>query len=517
VWYGNRVNRRAAWFVYAGILFAIVLVVGIVGLATVSQAYNRNYADRIYPGVNAYGVDLGGKTVDEAIAVLQSAFPDPAVQPLTLYDGERTWGCTWADLGITLDPASTAHLAYQVGREGTPEEQRAAQVKALVAGWPVAPIIVLPNSTRATAALEALAPEMAVPPTNASLVIQPDGVVPVPAKAGRELDVAATVAVLPQAVRVGPDGLVLNLLTTQVEPAIGNPGPAQAQVEALLSRPFVLTAYDFLTDFSTQWSAEPGIVTSWLTVQEIEDAEGARLAIGIQEDVIRAYLDTLNSQLTTDKIAIDVEGTVPEIEAAVQATQSQATAVLAHPPRTYVVQPGDTLMSIARAHGFPAWRLVEANPDIATDDLHPGQEIVIPSIDILFPLPLVTEQRIIVDISDLHLYAYEEEALIYDFPCSTGIDSSPTLPGTFQILSKEETAYASSWDLWMPHFMGVYHSGPDFTNGIHGLPTRSGSIVVWESSLGAQRISFGCIVIGLEEAAMLYNWAQLGTLVVIQD
>ena len=56
-------NRRAAWFIYAGILIAILLALGVGGLAMVSQAYSRNYADRIYPGVSVYGVDLGDKTL----------------------------------------------------------------------------------------------------------------------------------------------------------------------------------------------------------------------------------------------------------------------------------------------------------------------------------------------------------------------------------------------------------------------------------------------------------------------
>jgi lipoprotein-anchoring transpeptidase ErfK/SrfK len=509
-------NSRISWL-FAGVLALVLLSIGVIGLILVSQAYNRNYADRIYPGVSVYGVDLSGMTIDEAAAALQSTFPDPAAQPLTLRDGERTWNRTWADLGIKLDSASTAHLAYQVGRAGTPQENQSTQLKALVAGWPISPVIILPDPAQAAAALEALAPEVAIPPVNAGLIIQPDGIIAVPAQAGRELDIEATVAALPHAVSVGPEGLVLNLLTTQVKPALGNPGPAQAQAEALIARPFTLSAYDFLTDFSAQWSVEPKVVASWLTVQEVVGEEGVRLVLSAQEDVVRAYLNNLNSQLATDQVAINVEGTVPGIRAAIEATQSQATVLLAHPPRIHVVQPGDTMMSIARAYGFPVWRLLEANPDIDASDLHPGQEVVIPSIDLLFPLPLITEQRIVIDISGLRLYAYEGETLVYDFPCSTGIDSSPTLPGTFQILSKEEEAYASSWDLWMPHFMGVYRSGPDFTNGIHGLPTRSGNIVVWESSLGVERISFGCIVIGLEEAAELYDWAQLGTLVVIQD
>jgi hypothetical protein len=284
-------NARTPLFIFAGVLALVLLLIGISGPALVSQAYNRNYANRIYPGVSVYGVDLGGMTVDEAIVALRGTFPNPTAQPLTLSDGERTWNRTWADLGIKLDPTSTAQLAYRVGREGTPKENRAAQLKAFTSGWQVAPIIILPDSTEATAALEALAPEVAVPPINAGLTIQPDGVVPIPAQAGRELDIEATVAALPHAVSVGPTGLVLNLLTTQVEPAIGDPGPAQAQAEALLAQPFTLSAYDFLTGFSTQWSVEPAIVASWLAVQEVEDAAGPRLAVGSVEDAIRAHLN----------------------------------------------------------------------------------------------------------------------------------------------------------------------------------------------------------------------------------
>ena len=62
------------------------------------------------------------------------------------YCGDRTW----ADLEIKLDPTSTAQLAYRVGRDGTPKENRAAQLKAFAAGWQVSPIIILPDATEAT-------------------------------------------------------------------------------------------------------------------------------------------------------------------------------------------------------------------------------------------------------------------------------------------------------------------------------------------------------------------------------
>jgi len=534
------VKRRSGWILFAGVLAAIGLCAGLGGLALAGRGYSQHYAGRIYPGVGVYGVYLSGLSVDEAAATLRSAFPDPATLPLVLRDGERLWSHSWADVALHLDPLATARLAYQAGREGTLGQQYALRLRALLAGWPLPPVVVLPDPAQATEALRALAPQVAVPPVNAALIIRPNGIIPVPAQAGRELDVEATVAVLPHAVGAGPDGLVMELLTRQVEPAIGDPGPALALAETLMARPFTLVADDPLTGFSATWSVEPGVVAEWLVAQPVEveaenkDEDGARLVLTVKEKAVRAYLEGLSSQLTGEDetpsrfgggVALDAGGTLPAVRAAVEAGESQATVALAHLPHTYTVQPGDTLMSVARAHGFPIWRLAEANPAIEPGELRPGQQILIPSLDLLFPLPLITGRRILVDLSDQRLYAYElapsrvgggEETLVYDFLCSTGIASSPTITGTFQVLSKEENAYASSWDLWMPHFIGIYRSGPDFTNGIHALPTLSSGVRLWEGILG-HPVSYGCIVIGLDEAAALYEWAELGTLVVIQE
>jgi len=508
-------SRHTPWFIFAAILAAIGLCAGVGGLSLAGQAYGQHYAGRIYPGVSVYGVDLGGLTVDEAAAALQAALPAPSSLPLTLRDGDRVWSRSWADLGIRFAPQATARLAYQAGREGTAQQQYAAQLRAILAGWPLSPVVLLPDAAQAAAALESLVVEIELPPVNAALLIQPTGVTPLPAQAGRELDVEATVAALPHAVGVASEGLVMELLTRQVEPAIGNPGPAQAQAEALLARSFTLVADDPLTGFEATWAVGPEVVATWLVAQPVEDEDGARLALTAQEEAIRAYLAGAGGQLS-DEVTFDVEKTLPAIRAAVEAGESRAAVALAHPARAYTVQPGDTLMSVARAHGFPVWQLTEANPDVEPGELHPGQQITIPSIDTLLPLPLITERRIVIDISDQRLRAYAGDALAHDFLCSTGISSSPTITGTFQILSKEEEAYASSWDLWMPHFMGIYRSGPDFTNGIHGLPTLSNGARLWEGYLG-RPVSYGCIVVGLDEAAALYEWTELGTLVVIQE
>jgi lipoprotein-anchoring transpeptidase ErfK/SrfK len=513
---------HSSWIPFAGLLAIAGLCLGLGGLTIASGAYDQHYAGRIHPGVSVYGVDLGELTVDEAVTALSSEFPDPTALPLTLRDGQRTWNRSWADIGIRLDLMATARLAYQVGREGTTIQQHTAQLRALVTGWSLSPIIVLPDPIQATAALEVLNTEMVVPPVNATLIIEPDGITPVPGQMGRELDIQAIVAALPNTIGIVDEGIMMELLTRPVEPAINDVEPAKAHVEALLATPFTLVADDPLTNFSATWSVEPDIIADWLIAQPIvsdephESGENeAQLVVTVQKETVRAYLEDLGSQLT-DEITINVEKTVSAVRAAVEAGQNQTTIVLTHQSHIYTVQPGDTLMLVAHAHGFPVWRLIEANPGIEPGELWPGQQIVIPSIDVLFPLPPITDRRIVVNISEQHLYAYEGNTLVYDFVVSTGIDSSPTIPGVFQVLSKEEEAYASSWDLWMPHFMGIYRTGPDFTNGFHGLPTLSNGARLWEGYLG-RPVSYGCIVIGLAEAAALYEWAELGTLVVIQE
>ena len=84
-----------------------------------------------------------------------------------------------------------------------------------------------------------------------------------------------------------------------------------------------------------------------------------------------------------------------------------------------------------------------------------------------------------------------------------------------QVLSKEESAYASLWDLWMPHFMAIYEAGPGFYNGLHGLPTLSSGRRLWEGLLGSPA-SYGCIILGLEEAEILYHWAEVGVVAVVE-
>ncbi len=124
-----------------------------------------------------------------------------------------------------------------------------------------------------------------------------------------------------------------------------------------------------------------------------------------------------------------------------------------------------------------------------------------------------TGKYILVSISEQHLYAYENGQLVYSFIASTGMGNS-TRVGTFSVLDKIPNAYGATWNIWMPDWMGIYYSGT-LENGIHALPILSSGARLWSGFLGTP-ISFGCVVLGVDEAQQLYNWADVGTPVEIR-
>jgi tetratricopeptide (TPR) repeat protein len=126
-----------------------------------------------------------------------------------------------------------------------------------------------------------------------------------------------------------------------------------------------------------------------------------------------------------------------------------------------------------------------------------------------------TEDRIIViGIAEQRMHVYEGNQRIFDFVVSTGEPGRDTAIGDFKILDKIDVAYASTWNLDMPYWLGIYWSGP-MENGIHALPiVKHTGYKLWDGYLG-QRVSYGCIILSDADAATLYNWAEVGTKVKI--
>jgi lipoprotein-anchoring transpeptidase ErfK/SrfK len=152
--------------------------------------------------------------------------------------------------------------------------------------------------------------------------------------------------------------------------------------------------------------------------------------------------------------------------------------------------------------------------ETATPTQSPAPTLEAPSV-IISPTPPANangEKRIVVDVSEQLLYAYQGEALVYRFVISTGAENS-TRMGSFPILDKIPEAYSDPWGFWMPDWLGIYWVG-DIENGLHALPVMPDGKVLWEDGLGTP-ISHGCVVLSPADARSLYDWADIGTQVEI--
>jgi tetratricopeptide (TPR) repeat protein len=120
----------------------------------------------------------------------------------------------------------------------------------------------------------------------------------------------------------------------------------------------------------------------------------------------------------------------------------------------------------------------------------------------------IQNKRIEVSISKQRMYVWQGDTLLYEWVCSTGIYGG-TAAGHFSVLDKIPEAWASTWSLRMPYWLGIYWSG-SLENGIHALPIRSDGSILWDGYLGTP-VSYGCIILSTENARTLFNWAEVGT------
>ena len=505
----------AAPFLLA-LLLLLLVGAGAFSVWMVQRAILAPYESRIYPNVYVLGENLGGFTPTEAVHHLEALFAGYDTGDLILSDGTHVWRVPWSEAGMHLDAQATAQRAYDAGRQQgwqtlislwLGEDRRGTSRR-------VSPAFTIDaHATRR--ALEAVAAEMHVPPVDATIRLEGTHVVTTPSASGRSLDVDATAQKIVDTVRhLGPDYPFAPTYRT-IPPDIDNVDDLAAEAEAMLSCQIQVSARGEHEGqpFSWSWTLGRETVAAWLRVERTEEPPG--FAIRRDEAAVAATIERLAAEPEAADWGFPTEAATSQIVGAFESGGGDVSLDLTPPPRIYIVQSGDRLTTIAEKFGMPPGLIAEQNLDVDLNQLQVGQELVIPRQEVLTPYETVPGKRVEISIPEQRLRVYENDALIHDWPCSTGKKDSPTYAGEFQVLTKEELAYASQWDLEMPHFIGIYRAGGDTYNGIHALPILANGQRLWAGNLGS-RASFGCIILGIEEAETLFNWVELGVPVVIR-
>ncbi len=258
-------------------------------------AFELRHAERIYPGVWVWGVDVGGVRPEEAAAALEEHLELNTLL-VTLRGPDRSWGVRPADLGLQLDGEATLAPAYAIGREGSWLGNLSTQLQLLTEARNLPPVAIYDEQT-ARFYLEALSEEVYVPPTDATLSL--NGTTPVvnSSQPGRYLDVDATLAALSPAVTSLRPATV-DLVIREIPPPIADAEPARAEAAALLDGPLTLTLAHPREGDPGPWVIAPEQLVTMLVVR----AEGSELHAALNESALRACLETLAPSLVIEPV-----------------------------------------------------------------------------------------------------------------------------------------------------------------------------------------------------------------------
>ncbi|NLG97570.1 MAG: LysM peptidoglycan-binding domain-containing protein [Chloroflexi bacterium] len=459
---------------------------------------------RILPGVTAGGIPAGDMTKAELAQAVNARWN--ASKNLALVYGEDTWFVAPGEVGLWIDPQATAEKAFQIGRGENAVQEFLWAIRFQQLS--VNPVVIF-SAQEALSGLERIAAQVNRPPQNAALRFENGRWITVPGVNGSSLNIKATLQQLAAAPEATLRRGVLPLIMQPVAPRVNDLTPVLDQLHQMLDRPMKMRAYDPITDETIDWTVPRETLAGWITVTP----HGDEIALGLDSQRLASYLEEWKASLGPEKTLEPFH--LPDDLESYWQNGLPVEVTIRHNPTTYVIESGDTLTKIAFKVGMPYWKIQQANPGLNPDRLYAGQTLTIPSKNEMLPLPVVRGKRIVISISEQHMWTYENGALRSEHVISTGIDRSPTIRGIYQVQTHELEAYASVWDLYMPHFIGIYEGWPGFMNGIHGLPTLSNGSRLWKGNLG-RPVSYGCIILDLDEMEDLYYWADEGVVVEIR-
>jgi lipoprotein-anchoring transpeptidase ErfK/SrfK len=112
------------------------------------------------------------------------------------------------------------------------------------------------------------------------------------------------------------------------------------------------------------------------------------------------------------------------------------------------------------------------------------------------------ERWIDVDLTNQSVYAYEGDVVVNSFLVSTGTWLTPTVTGEYKIYVKIRSGSMHGPGYFLPDVPYIMYFYKSY--GLHGT--------YWHNNFGTP-MSHGCVNLRTDEAAWLFNWASVGTVV----
>lgn len=454
---------------WLSVAFGTLAVIAIV----VSGLASQYYKDRVLPNVAVVGVNMGGKSDDAVKSLLAQREKELKI---TLQTSDKKLEPNLKEIGYSIDTEQTI--------ENAKSAKRSSGVLGKVQFWHrvEVPAVVKINDTLLGQYVENNLPEIIKPPTDATLAFD--------AKTG-------TFSVTSQATGEGADMYALkanlviignNLLSTNVPvvTTIKGPGISEKDLEPLVEPANELAGRKIkLVGLGYSYTARPSDIASWITPTPRKDGT-VRLVIDPAK--IQSYVEQISKRISTEPLDTKV-------------LTDEATG------QEVVIQQGRDGTELADQQQLA---------DAIANSLADGKDIT-QTMNIKVAAHSTVnlsayDKWIEVDLSEQRTTAYERATPIRSFTVATGVRGHETVKGEFAIWlrvrtqtmsggSKADGSYYSIPNVeWVSYFYQDY--------ALHGA---------WWRKVFGYPASHGCVNMTNDDARWVYEWAPLGTKVIVHD
>ncbi len=450
-------------------LFVAIAVIFITGAAGLFWFYNN----RALPNVTVGSLHVGNAAVDQIKQTVQQL----SGSKLTFIDGNDTRTVPLSDLGVTVNVDATVNHVLQARRSSNPLKD--------VQLWQTqnVPLVFDNDPGKLKEFLQEHYPALFIDAKDAQLtyntlshkfVIQPGS-------DGRGFDLRSLEASLPN-LAAQPHDIQLAVATAPVKPLIQEDGLTKAQEDAN-SR--ISLGVNFTMDGNVVFKALPDDIANWIHV--VPDVISGTAHLEFDTAKIQQYItDTISPKLA--KPAVDRKVIIDQ--------KSGAQNVISAGRDGFTIADADIIA------GFIAKSL--------TDGKAIDQEIQITAA----PFKTVTMtgygKWIEIDLSKQTTTLYVGDTPVQSFLISSGRARTPTEIGEFKIYKKYRMKTMTGT------ILGDYYYVPDipWVSYFDGGEAFHGTY--WHHNFG-HPMSHGCINMTIADAKTLYDFAPIGTKVIVHQ
>ena len=330
---------------------AIGLGIAILLAVVVFFGFQMLYLNKIYPGVSVGGIELGGMTQSKAAAVLSTELTYTDAGRIVLTDQNNTWAANPGQMGLFLDPQTSAKQAYQIGRSGTLNQRLTDQLNSLRQGHEVAPSFIF-DQRLAFHYLSTLASEYIDRPViEPRLSIEGTEVIIQPGQSGRQLDIDAALLSIGDLMETREDGLI-PLPVFEPDPVILNVEQQADLARGILSQPLTLSMPPEETDQLGPWTFSPEELAAMLIFQRVDGQDSSYYQVSLNYRMLNEFLIRLaptlqkeeqntrfifnDDTLQLDIIEPAVVGRTLDLQKSIEAIQQGAAALQHDIPLVFV-------------------------------------------------------------------------------------------------------------------------------------------------------------------------------------